>query len=404
MRLVNKTNQNQIIRRSSFSSLDVNKFGRENNVITLTTGAYAQKVYNKVVQAPNVLSPIGVNPTVAAPIEKKVPVFYKDNNISVTQENITIDKDGNVVSETSSPSSATVYGQGNAKILIDPFDNFYKFTVYVLRDGTTLEILDLGTSLTYYMVFIDNSGQEVRIENIKNKTNISNPSAGQVAFKLVDTNSKKVLGFSSRGFYIISRTPDGIETKLYSGTWQNQSEFSASVTSSGNAGTSGTSGTAGTAGTGGVASSSTTVTSASTTGTATTTTGSPVTSKVPLTRIIKPIKPYVLGSSAILSVKPTSEVNTTGGYVSSKNAVNVNASNTRSSTQSNNIDIASLADSISGKEAQGLNVQKVVNYYFTPGAPGAVLFKGIKPSEFLTAALQIHPKLENGSFDPTYIQ
>jgi len=244
MRLVNKTNQNQIIRRSSFSSFDVNKFGRENNVITLTTGAYSQKVYNKVVQAPNVISSVGVNPTVAAPIEKKIPVFYKDNNISVTQENITIDQNGNVVSETSVPNAATVYGQGKAKILIDPFDNFYKFTVYNLSGGSTLEILDLGTSLTYYMVFIDNSGQEVRIENIKNRTNISNPSAGQVAFKLVDTNSKKVLGFSSRGFYIISRTPDGIETKLYSGTWQNQSEFSASVSST-VAGTAGTAGTAG---------------------------------------------------------------------------------------------------------------------------------------------------------------
>jgi hypothetical protein len=254
------------------------------------------------------------------------------------------------------------------------------------------------------MIFIDNSGQEVRIENIKNKTNISNPSAGQVAFKLVDTNSKKVLGFSSRSFYIISRTPDGIETKLYSGTWQNQAEFSASVSSTGVTGTSGTAGTAGTAGTGGVSASTTTVTSASTTGTSTTTTGSQVTSRVPLSRIIRPIRPYVLGSSSILSVKPTSEVNTTGGYVNTKSSNNLNASNTRSSTQSNNIDIAALADSISGKEAQGLNVQKVVNYYFTPGAPGSVLFKGIKPSEFLTSALQVHPKLENGSFDPIYIQ
>ena len=247
------------------------------------------------------------------------------------------------------------------------------------------------------MVFIDNSGQEVRIENIKNRTNISNPSAGQVAFKLVDTNSKKVLGFSSRVFYIISRTPDGIETKLYSGTWQNQSEFSASVSST-------VAGTAGTAGTSGVVSSTTSVTPASTTGSTTTTTGSQVTERVPVTKVVNPIRPYKIGSSAILSVLPTSELNTTGGYSSTKSSVNQSAPNTKSSVQSNNIDIASRADSISGREAQGLNVQKVVNYYFTPGAPGAVLFKGIKPSEFLTAALQVHPKLENGSFDNTYIQ
>jgi hypothetical protein len=72
--------------------------------------------------------------------------------------------------------------------------------------------------------------------------------------------------------------------------------------------------------------------------------------------------------------------------------------------QSVNINIPALADSISGKEAQGIPVQKVVNYYFTPGAPGANLFKGIKPSQFLTAALQIHPKLPNGTFDPLYVK
>jgi hypothetical protein len=76
----------------------------------------------------------------------------------------------------------------------------------------------------------------------------------------------------------------------------------------------------------------------------------------------------------------------------------------KSSNQANSINIDSLADSIAGREAQGLNVQKVVNYYFTPGAPGNSLFKGIKGSQFLTAALQIHPKLENGEFNKTYIQ
>jgi hypothetical protein len=31
------------------------------------------------------------------------------------------------------------------------------------------------------------------------------------------------------------------------------------------------------------------------------------------------------------------------------------------------------------------------------------LFKGINAPQFLIAALQIHPKLENGSFDKKYI-
>ena len=409
MRLVNRSNQNQIIRRSSFSSFDVNKYGRDVNIITLSTGAYSQKVYNKLIQAANILSPVGVNPTIAAPIEKKIPVFYKDNSISVTQENVVIGKDGNLISESSSPDASKIYGQGKAKILVDPFDNFYKFTVYNIKGGLTPELLDLGNSLTYYLVFLDKTGQSVRVENIKNKTSISNPSTGQIAFKLVDTNSKKILGFVSKEFYIISRTPDGVETKLYSGTWQNQTEFAASnivqtsvspsaepsvrtttVVSSTGEGTTGT-------GTTGRSATSTTPT---------TSTGNQVVNNVPQTTPGKPSRPYVIGSSSILSVKPTSSLNTTGGYKNSKGdkGDKLNSVPLQSSVQVNNININALADSIAGKEAQGLSVQSVVNAYFTPGAPGATLFKGLKPSQFLTSAYQIHPKLANGSYDPKYIQ
>lgn len=400
MRLVNKNNQNQIIRRSSFSSFDVTKYGREVNKITLTTGAYSQKVYNKIIQAANILSPVGINPTLAAPIEKKIPVFYKDNSISVTQENIVIGKDGNLLSETSSPNTLTIYGQGKAKILVDPFDNFYKFTVYNLKGTTTPEILDLGNSLTYYMVFLDKTGQSVRVENIKNKTAISNPTTGQIAFKLVDTNSKKVLGFTNREFYIISRTPDGVETKLYSGTWQNQSEFTASLSTSSASTSTGVTGTTGTAQVSQVTTTDVSTTGSGTTGTANTTTGTQAVNNVPQSTPGKPSKPYVLGSSSILSVKPTSTLNTTGGF----STTGPNKIPLQSSVQVNNINITALADSISGKEAQGLNVQNVVNYYFTPGAPGANLFKGIKPSQFLTAAYQIHPKLPGGKYDPKYVQ
>ena len=400
MRLVNKGNQNQIIRRATFSSFDVSKYGKENNVINLTTGAYAQKVYNKIIQAPNLISGVGVAPNVT-PLEKKIPVFYKDNNISVTQETIIIDKDGNVISETSTPDVTRLYGQGKAKILIDPFDNFYKFTVYNLKDGTTPELIDLGNSLTYYIVFLDKSGQSVRAENIKNKTSISNPSQGQVSFKVVASNSKKILGFVSKQFYIVSKTPDGIETKLYSGSWQNQSEFLASTNTIQAATTTGV--------TGATTTTTTTVSTTGTTGTTgtSTTTGNQINSKVPPTRVNRPIRDYILGSSSILSVKPATQLNTKGPGVS----VGQSTLSIQSSLQSVNINIPALADSIAGKEALIFgatvivsDVQKVVNYYFTPGSPGATLFKGIKPSQFLTAALQIHPKLANGVFDKTYVK
>lgn len=396
MRLVNKGNQNQIIRRATFSSFDVNKYGKENNIINLTTGAYAQKVYNKIIQAPNLISGVGVAPNVT-PLEKKIPVFYKDNNISVTQETIIIDKDGNIISETSTPDVTRLFGQGKAKVLIDPFDNFFKFTVYNLKDGTTPELLDLGNSLTYYMVFLDASGQSVRVENIKNKTSISNPSQGQISFKVVDSNSKKILGFTTKEFYIVSKTPDGVETKLYSGSWQNQTEFLASSNVNTVSVTAATSAT--------VSTTTTTVSVTGSTGSTgdtetSTTTGNQINFKVPITKVDRVIKDYVLGSSSILSVKPASQLNATGSGVSVGKAT----LSVQSSLQSVNINIPALADSISGKESQGILVQKIVNYYFTPGAPGSNLFKGITPSQFLTAALQIHPKLPNGVFDQKYVE
>jgi len=401
MRLVNKSNQNQIIRRSSFSSFSVGRYGRETNKITLSTGAYTQKVYNKVIQAANVLTNSGLNNLIGSPTVKTIPVFYKDTNISITQQSVTIDKDGDVVSESSTPASNQIYGQGQAKILVDPFDNFYKFTIYSLKTGTIPQLLDLGTTLQYYLVILDKSGQSVRIENIKNKTSISNPIRGQMSFKMVQSNSKKVLGFTTKEFYIISVTPDGTESKVYSGTWQNHSEFIASGPVKGT-----TSGTAGTTGSTGATGSTVSVTTTAVSNTGSTNTGAQLSSGVPVTstKVTKTSleEPYKLGSSSVLNVKPAISLNTTGGF--SKGNATVKESSKGISNQANTINIAALADTIAGKESQGIAVQNVVNYYFTPGSPGADLFKGIKPSQFLTAALQIHPKSENGDFDPTYIK
>ena len=412
MRLVNNLNQNQIIRRSSFNSMDVNRYGKENNIITLSTGAYAQKVYNKISQAPSVKSG-GIITNPALPVEKRIPVFYKDNSISITKETLVIDKNGNIISENNAANNSTqVFGQGTAKIVVDPFDNFYKFSVYNYTSGTSPVKLDLGTSLTYYIVFLDKTGQEVKVENIKNLSSVSNPTEGQIAFKVVQTNSKKILGFTSRDFYLISKTPDGLETKLYSGSWETQSEFTTRTSTTTNTNTTNTTRrqplrnaiTNSTEFQNLQAVSNESVVSpfAEEINRADSSiiNGEQIRFKAPQTKAIKPKVAYELNSSSILSVKPSTIVNATGGFVDTSKAQNPVKPNISMDT----VNIASLADSISGREAQGLNVQNVINYYFTPGAPGEKLFKGLKSTDFLVAALQIHPKLSNGNFDPKYIQ
>ena len=422
MRLVSNVNQNQIIRRSSFNSMDVNKYGRENNIITLSTGAYAQKVYNKISQAPSVKSG-GIITNPALPVEKRIPVFYKDTSIAVTKETLVVDKNGNIISENSATSNSTqIFGQGKAKIVVDPFDNFYKFSVYNYNQGNSPIKLDLGTSLTYYIVFLDKTGQEVKVENIKNLSAVSNPTDGQIAFKVVQSNSKKVLGFTNRDFYLISRTPDGVETKLYSGSWETQAEFTSRTST-----TTGVTGATGATGPirngGGIIFNPeiSTFVEPSTLGvqanfnidqsildedprSASITRGDQIRFKVPQTKIIKARPAYKLNSSSILSVKPASMLNVTGGFVDTSKIEEPLAPRAFQAFNQSSVNVASLADSISGREAQGLDVQNVINYYFTPGAPGEKLFKGLKGKDFLVAALQIHPKLSNGKFDPKYIQ
>ena len=428
MRLVNRNNQNQIIRISSFSSADVNRYGRENNVITLSTGAYSQKVYNKISQAPSVTSG-GIITNPALPVEKRIPVFYKDTSISITKETLVVDKNGNIISENNASGNSTqIYGQGNAKIVVDPFDNFYKFSIYNYTQGNSPIKLDLGTSLTYYIVFLDKNDQSVKVENIKNLSSISNPTDGQISFKVVQTNSKKILGFTSRDFYLISRTPDGLETKLYSGGWETQSEFTsrtavntktASSTTSASAGSinslitpaANTSSNFGTftdpsnGTTAGASSGSIQIEDISENPRSSIQRGDQINFKVPYTKIIKQKPAYALGSSSVLSFKPTSELNTTGGFSkSTKESMDFSPRSNRKMENFSEVgNVASLSDSISGRESQGLDVQKTVNYYFTPGAPGQKLFSGLKPADFLTAALQIHPKLSNGEFDNKYI-
>ena len=409
MRLVNRNTQNQIIRIASFSSLDVNRYGKENNVITLSTGAYSQKVYNKISQAPSVTSG-GIISNPALPVEKRIPVFYKDTNISITKENLVIDKNGNIISENSASGSSTqIYAQGKASIVVDPFDNFYKFSVYNYTQGNSPIKLDLGTSLTYYMVFLDKNSQSVKTENIKNLTSISNPVDGQIAFKIVQTNSKKILGFTSRDFYLISKTPDGLETKLYSGSWETQEEFtkrnSEKVTNTTNTTNTSNQFSEPLSFASSEAASAKLENITEENPRSSIVKGDQIKFNVPQTRITKKVNPYSMGSSSILSVKPLSVLNTTGGFVeTSKSVAPAQKINTQFEKFTSPGNVASLADSISGRESQGLDVKNVINYYFTPGAPGEKLFKGLKSEDFLIASLQIHPKLPNGEFDPKYIQ
>jgi hypothetical protein len=100
----------------------------------------------------------------------------------------------------------TVYGQGKAYIRISPFDNYYKFTFYKQgADGNT-QLIDLESSGTYYMVFLNNSNKKVSAPSIDDK-NIANSSKGELAFKVSETLATEVLQYTNRTYSITNRPP-----------------------------------------------------------------------------------------------------------------------------------------------------------------------------------------------------
>ena len=410
MKLVDKYNNQQIVRTASIGSYDINKYGREVNKITLTTGAYSQKVYNKIVNAPNLIgNNLPANP--ATPTERRIPIFYKDTNISITQESLIVNKDGDIVTESSSPDSLKILGQGKANIILDPFDNFYKFTLYNVKAGTTPEILDLGTSLSYFLVFIDNNNQQVKVENIKNRTNISDPSKGQISFKMVEGESKKILGFTNRDFYITSRTPDSVETKVYSGTWKNQTEAKAAATATTTPANSLTS-TQPTVSTKTATSTTVSVappvTAPSVENPASVNRASQVSAGVPNSdnpnTPVEFKEPYNLGSSSILSTIPSSVLEG-NGLIASETIDSNRFDDIRPRRFTKNvINQASLTGSIGGLEAQGMKIPEITNYHFKPESPGFKLFSGLTKEQYLISCINLHPKLADGSFDAKYIQ
>jgi hypothetical protein len=100
----------------------------------------------------------------------------------------------------------TVYGQGKAYIRISPFDNYYKFTFYKQgADGNT-QLIDLESSGTYYMVFLNNSNKKVSAPSIDDK-NIANSAKGELAFKVSETLATEVLQYTDRTYSITNRPP-----------------------------------------------------------------------------------------------------------------------------------------------------------------------------------------------------
>jgi len=82
---------------------------------------------------------------------------------------------------------------------------------------------DLGMNATYFLVFIDNNEHKLRFPAVTDAI-IGNHAKGDLLFKVPGDDGEKVLKFTNKEFWIVSRFQDGNETSIYQGVFNKVTE------------------------------------------------------------------------------------------------------------------------------------------------------------------------------------
>lgn len=212
MTLVNSVDQSRLVRNASFTSINPGRYGPFIAPLQLSVFPQTQKIYNKLANQSNITVPSSS----IAPMEivKYQNVFVENSTVNLTMSNLTVT--GTTISQADGGVAQTIsYGLGQAYIRILPFDNYYKFTFFKKNPNGVTEKIDLTSSGTFKLVFIDNKNNKLFAPSISDK-NLANASQGELAFKVDQSLSAQILTFTNRKFYI-SNQPVITESSPVSG-------------------------------------------------------------------------------------------------------------------------------------------------------------------------------------------
>lgn len=210
MRFFNRADNSEILRKSSFTSMDVKKYGRQLEKINVLQGFSPVKVYNKIVQ----MQPSDTEMLLGLSVPKKVitqkiitPVFYESNSVSVdstTKLNATLGE--------------TVYSQGLNVIYLSKFDNLIKFKIFTLSGDKQQNVsLDMSTFIGNVVLSFNASGNNQLDVPSYFDINLADPAIGEVAFRIDTDTATKILASADKNYFIINQTNP--ETVIYSGTF-----------------------------------------------------------------------------------------------------------------------------------------------------------------------------------------
>jgi hypothetical protein len=231
MRLYNKADSQQIIRTASYTDYNPKAWGKQLTKIKLLNEPEPYRVYNKVVSGPVLPETTFVNSVLAVSaagsssgsgktevITKMVPAFFDRTIVTIQSDTVYLDTNGQLQVNASS-ATQPVYGQGDATIVMSPFDNYFKFTILKTEtsSGNVPSPLDLGQNAQYMLVFINNEGMKMRYPFIAD-AKIGDPQSGDLIFKVPGSDAVNIIEFKNRQFWIVSKFSDSdAETGVYYG-------------------------------------------------------------------------------------------------------------------------------------------------------------------------------------------
>lgn len=232
MRLYNKADSQQLIRTASVTNFNPKQWGKNIAKIQLLNEPEPMRVYNKIVAGPSLPETTFLNNDLPVQIGAKgggasggttvvkvsVPAFFNSTLITVQSDTMNLNAQGQLELQASS-NTQPVYGQGDATIVLSPFDNYFKFTILKSESssGNVPSPLDLGQNAEYFIVFMTNEGTKKRYPFIPD-AKIGDPQQGDLVFKIPGSDAVNILEYTNRQFWIVSRFADtGNETGIYYG-------------------------------------------------------------------------------------------------------------------------------------------------------------------------------------------
>jgi hypothetical protein len=198
MSLINNVDQSRVIRISSYTSDNPANWGLTITQIQLQNLPQVQKIYNRVYDQPSIT--MGNNGSLQPrEILKYTNVFIQQNYVTATSNNLTFFS--GTLAESVGTTSVTAVGSGKLTISISPFDNYYKFKFIKNVANGTPSAIDLSDSGLFKLAFLDKAGNKTYIPALADLT-IARPSSGELAFKIDESTSGKILQFTDRRFFI----------------------------------------------------------------------------------------------------------------------------------------------------------------------------------------------------------